>query len=237
MNRLFSKSWPKELLLPLAVLLLLTLLFRNTDLDMQIERHFYRAGQGWIYAHDWLWMLLYRRGMIPGIGIGVVALGGLLFAWKLPGLRRQWRSYLLLLLLLALGPGLLVNSAFKDHWGRSRPKQVKEFGGPLPYVKVWDRGVPGVGKSFPSGHASIGFFTIAPYFVLRRRRRRLGTGFLIGGTLYGLLMGCGRMVQGGHFPSDVLWAWGMVYLPGLLLCYLLKPERRPEPQLSPPTFI
>lgn len=237
MYRSLRNSWLKELLLPLAGLLLLTLLFRSTDLDMRIERHFYRTGQGWLYAHDWLWMLLYRRGMIPGVLIGVVGLGGLLLGWKLPRWRRQWRSYLLLLLLLAIGPGLLVNSAFKDHWGRSRPKQVREFGGQLPFVKVWDRGVPGVGQSFPSGHASIGFYTIAPFFILRRRRRGLAWGFLIGGTLYGLLMGCGRMVQGGHFPSDVLWAWGMVYLPGLLLCYLLKPERPPEPRLSPATFI
>jgi membrane-associated PAP2 superfamily phosphatase len=225
------------LLLPLIGLLLLTLLFRASDLDLQITRHFYRAGEGWIYADHWFWMLLYKRGMIPGVLIGALGLGGVLLGWKLPKLRRQWRSWLLLFLLLALGPGLLVNTLFKDHWGRTRPKQAIEFGGQLPFIKVWSRGEPGVAKSFPSGHASIGFYTIAPYFVLRRRRQRWGRGFLLGGTGYGLLMGCGRIAQGGHFPSDVVWAWGMVYLSGLLLCYLLKPEAQPEAPLPPPAFI
>jgi len=219
------KPWLKELLLPLAVLLLLTWAFRSTDLDLDIARNFYRTGRGWQFADDWLWVLLYRYGMIPGVLVGLCGIGGLLFGLKLAKLRRQWRSHLLLVLLLAIGPGLLVNSVFKDHWGRSRPKQVIEFGGDLPYVKVWDRGESREGRSFPSGHAAIGFYTIAPYFVLRRRRRRLAHGFLIGGTAYGLLMGCGRMVQGGHFASDVLWAWGMVYLSGVLLGYLLKPEQ------------
>lgn len=237
MNRSPAKPWIMELLLPLSILLLLTLIFRYSDLDLQISHKFYRAGQGWIYADQWLWMLLYRRGMIPGLLIGFGGFGGLLLGWKLPKLSRQWRSCLLLALLLAIGPGLLVNTVFKDHWGRTRPKHVVELGGEKPFVKVWDRSESGQGKSFPSGHASIGFYTIAPYFVLRRRRRHLARGFLFGGTVYGLLMGCGRIAQGGHFASDVLWSWGMVYFAGLLLCYLLKPEQPPEPLSPSPAFI
>lgn len=216
-----------ELGLPLLVLLVLTLIFRNSDIDMQLARYCYSPEAGWRFKDFWLWELLYQRGMIPGVIIGVIGLGGLLLGWKLPQLRRQWRSYLLLLLLLAIGPGLLVNAIFKDHWGRTRPKHVVEFGGHLPYLKVWERGEPGASKSFPSGHASIGFYVIAPYFVLRKRRKLVAKVFLLGGTLYGALMGAGRLAQGGHFPSDVLWAWGMVYLSGILLCYLLKPERLP----------
>lgn len=226
-----------ELGLPVLVLLLLTLLFRFSDLDMQASRYFYRAGDGWWFADFWLVQLLYTRGMIPGILLGAIALGGLLLGLKLSRLRRQWRSYLLLLLLLAIGPGLLVNSVFKEYWGRTRPKQVIEFGGQLPFLKVWQRGTPGVGKSFPSGHASIGFYLMAPYFVLRKRRKKLAKGFLLGGTLYGTLMGIGRVAQGGHFPSDVLWAWGMVYLSGLLLCYLLRPEDQLDRYQPPATFI
>jgi membrane-associated PAP2 superfamily phosphatase len=220
--------WKIELALPIAVLLVLTFLFRLTDLDIWISQHFYHTGQGWLYADYGLWQLLYTRGMIPGFLIGTVALAGLLAGIFSLKLRGQWRSFLLLLLLLAIGPGLLVNTIFKDNWGRTRPNKVIEFDGPLPFIKVWDLGSRGGGKSFPSGHASIGFYTIAPYFVLRRRRPRIAMGFLVGGTLYGLLMGCGRIVQGAHFGSDVLWAWGMVYLAGLFLCYWLRPESEPK---------
>ncbi len=237
MDKMAQKTLLYELILPLLLLLLLTLLFRQTDLDMQIARFCYQPDAGWRFRDFWLWQLLYQRGMIPGILLGSIGLGGLLLGWKLPKLRRQWRSYLLLLLLLAIGPGLLVNSVFKDNWGRSRPKHVVEFGGQLPFLKVWDRGERGVSKSFPSGHASIGFYLIAPYLILRKRRKRLAKGFLLGGTIYGVLMGAGRMAQGGHFPSDVLWAWGMVYLSGLLLCYLLRPEELAEPPGPAPTFV
>jgi len=34
-------------------------------------------------------------------------------------------------------------------------------------------------------------------------------------------MGLGRMIQGGHFASDVIWAGGLIYLIGLILYYLL----------------
>lgn len=41
---------------------------------------------------------------------------------------------------------------------------------------------------------------------------------MIGAALgYGLLMGCGRIVQGGHFVSDVLWSGVIV----VLITYLL----------------
>lgn len=237
MNDSPQKRLLLELGLPLLLLLLLTLLFRLSDLDMQAARYCFAADEGWRFKDFWLWQLLYKRGMIPGVLIGVVGLGGLLLGLKWRKPRRNWRAYLLLLLLLAIGPGLLVNSIFKENWGRSRPKHVIEFGGHLPFLKVWERGEPGASKSFPSGHASIGFYLIAPYFVLRRRRKKLAAGFLLFGTAYGALMGLGRLAQGGHFPSDVIWAWGMVYLSGLLLCYLLKPEKQPDSYRSPATFV
>jgi membrane-associated PAP2 superfamily phosphatase len=40
------------------------------------------------------------------------------------------------------------------------------------------------------------------------------------GLAYGTVMGIGRMVQGGHFATDVLWAWGLTYLTGLILAYI-----------------
>ena len=36
-----------------------------------------------------------------------------------------------------MGPGILVNSVFKDHWGRARPVTVEQFGGDLVFSPVW----------------------------------------------------------------------------------------------------
>lgn len=209
---------------PLLVLVIVTVVCRLTDLDMAFQRGLYRAGQGWVHSDFWLWQLLYKAGMVPGLLIGLAGMVCLLAGFKVRSLWRYWRPSLFLFLLLAIGPGLLVNSVFKENWGRPRPRQVVEFGGDMPFLPVWQKGVAGEGNSFASGHASIGFYTLAPFFVLRRRNRFWARVALAAGMTYGALMGAGRMVQGGHFFSDVVWAWGFVFLSGVTLYYLLKPD-------------
>ena len=39
------------------------------------------------------------------------------------------RTVVFLIATMALGPGLMANVLLKDHWGRSRPIDVKQFGG------------------------------------------------------------------------------------------------------------
>jgi membrane-associated PAP2 superfamily phosphatase len=110
-------------------------------------------------------------------------------------------------------------------WGRPRPIDIVDFNGSRPYHQVYQPAGPDMGKSFPSGHAAIGFYTIAPFFVLRRRKPRAALGLLLAGGGYGALMSVGRMLQGGHFLSDVLWSGYLVHMTGMLLYYLLHPDR------------
>ena len=86
-------------------------------------------------------------------------------------------------------------------------------------------------SSFPSGHASIAFYWMAPGFVLANRQRRLSLGFFAGGTAYGLAMGAIRIAQGGHFLSDVIWAGAIVYLTGVVLAWLILRDRSPHPEV------
>jgi len=200
------------------VLLVLTVLFRLTEADLMICHWFYGEGhEAWIFA-DWsVCIFLYYFGPIPGL---VMGLGGLLVAilsrWH--GLLRPWTgSGLFLCLLLALGPGVLVNGVFKPNWYRPRPKQVSDFGGKQAFVYVWDIAPQTPSRSFPSGHASMGFYLMAPAFLLYRRRPQLALFFLALGSTAGLSIGIARLAQGGHFPSDILWSGGMVYAAGLIL--------------------
>lgn len=113
-----------------------------------------------------------------------------------------------LLVALALGPGLLINGILKEFWGRARPATIQEFGGKLefsPPLTPSDQCQSNC--SFASGHASAGFFPVAMSFVCLNHRRK----FFCAGIFYGLLTGFTRIVQGGHFLSDVIFAGLMVY--------------------------
>jgi membrane-associated PAP2 superfamily phosphatase len=155
-----------------------------------------------------------------------LAFGGLLlfgigvFSKKI---RRYRKIGLFLVLLMVIGPGIIVNSTFKGHWGRPRPREIVDFGGKRPFLTVWDKNKASEGHSFPSGHASMGYYLIAPYFFLSRTERKGGSFFfLFLGLGYGTLMGIGRIIQGAHFASDVLWSAGFVYFTGVGLYYLLR---------------
>lgn len=132
--------------------------------------------------------------------------------------RRRAATYLLLVALV--GPLLLVNGVFKEHWGRARPSQVVEFGGTKEFTRA---AIPANqcarNCSFVSGHASVGFYFLALAFVWPHRRM-LWLGI---GTAAGLLVGLVRIVQGGHFLSDVVFAGIVVYLTARGLAALMHP--------------
>lgn len=223
---------------PLAFLLPLTLLFRFSDLDIILARLFFVPGAGWVHQHENPWMFLYRYGVIPAWVMTVAACCVLASSFFSTTMREYRKKALFFILLLIMGPGLVVNVIFKDHWGRPRPVDVNLFSGQLAFHSVWEPGVAGQGKSFPSGHASMGFYLFAPFFLLSRTKNKQAIFFLGLGLGYGCLIGLTRMIQGGHFASDILWSAGFVYLCALALYYLLGLDRQPNPssnsRVSPP---
>jgi lipid A 4'-phosphatase len=187
-------------------------------LDLAVAAWYFDPQQGFVYAQqDWV-IAVYK--VFAHIHLWVILL--LFWLWftswhwarKGEVLLRRKLSYLLLV--LALGPGLLVNGVFKAEWGRARPATVSELGGERLYTP------PGVVSdqcerncSFVSGHASMGFFPLALAWVFGRRR------WLWLGLASGALVGCGRMLQGAHFFSDVLFAGWSVYAVALLCAWWL----------------
>lgn len=207
---------------PIAVLAAVTVVFWKTDADVAIERHFWRAGVGWVFEDAQPWQGLYRLGVVPAWVVALSALTVLVGSRWVSRWARHRRKAAFLVIVMVVGPGLLVNSVFKDHWGRPRPLDVYELGGDRDYVPVWVKSPPGNGNSFASGHASTGFYLFTPFFFVRRRSLIRGLGYLALGLAYGSLVGLARMIQGAHFASDVVWAAGIVYLTGLAFYYILR---------------
>jgi len=209
--------------------LAITAAFGATGADLAVASYFYVPGAGWPQGHDEPWSFLYRYGHIPGFVLAAVAGAVFALSFVIERFRRDRTAALFIVVFLALGPGLVVNTVFKDHWGRPRPADIEQFGGTEAYRHAWDPGRPGQGRSFPSGHAAIGFFLMAPFFVLRSRAPGWALKVLATGVLYGGLMGLGRMIQGGHFLTDIIWSGVLVYLTGVVLCHAFRLDREGPP--------
>lgn len=207
-----------DLLILLAIGVLLVA-FPQTDLA--VTGLFYDSDRGFFLKDQWLVRVVYD--LVPWITRTVIVslVLFLLAAWTFSRRReffvRRRRAALYLLLVMIVGPGLLVNSVFKDHWGRARPSQVAEFGGDKQFTRA---ALPtdqcAKNCSFVSGHASVGFYFLAFAFVTRRRAL-----WLAAGTGLGLGIGLVRIMQGGHFFSDVIFCGIIVYLTARVLYALM----------------
>jgi len=213
-----------------VVLAVATAWLRLGDTDLALQSRFFVPGEGWPTGGEQPWRALYRFGVIPAWIISLSALGLLVASvWKkrlAPARRTAW----FLVLVMAVGPGLVVNDVFKKHWGRPRPKDVVTLGGEKPFLEVWEKG-PNArwGNSFASGHAATAFYVATPFFLLRRSKRRRALVWLLAGLTYGALMGVARMAQGAHFLSDIVWAAGFVWIIALVFFYALRLHRNESP--------
>jgi membrane-associated PAP2 superfamily phosphatase len=197
--------------------LLLILLATLVDMDARLSAYFYdpTAASRWFLKTSAPWSWLYHYGEWP---TAILAIGAALI-WGGSLWRRSWACYrracALIILAVMLGPGLLVNGLLKPLWGRPRPAQTVLFGGPHPYEHWWQPGDIGGGRSFPSGHAAMGYVLVLGMCLVPPRRSAWLRGLVLGGALaYGSLLGATRVIQGGHFLSDVLWS-------GSLMCFLV----------------
>lgn len=202
-------------------LLFSTMLIASTGLDIKISSIFSMAGT-WPMTNLFPWRQLYLIDRAPAIVLAGAALFIAGYSYKKPALKHWRKAGLFLALFLIIGPGLIVNSGFKDHWGRPRPREIVQFGGKKEFLQPWQKGISGGGRSFPSGHSSAAFFMIAPFFIYRRRKPGIARNWLVGGMIFGVLMSLTRIIQGAHFLSDNLWAFGIVYLVGLWLAAAMK---------------
>lgn len=220
-----------DLSLPVIILALGSIIIRRWGLDLGISGAFFSQG-GWQGKEIALLDLIYKYGTLPSLLLALTGLGVFIAGFLQPRLQRLRREALYLALVMAIGPGLLVNAALKDHWGRPRPRNVTAFQGRYAFEEVLQIDPSSPGESFPSGHASMGFYAYVLYFLGRGRKKLVSFLLWSGATLYGAGMGLMRIAQGGHFGSDVLWSGGLIYLVCAAMYYSMRLDHKPGAWLS-----
>lgn len=222
MSRFFKWSF----YFPIGILFIGSLLFRVFPWDMKWADVMHSPDGGWDQDQTGFWKFLYDFGIVPAV---LLVLGA--FVFLMLGVGHPWRKYrkiqFYLISCLAVGPGLITNGLLKEFWGRPRPKQISDFGGAFPYEPLLVIDPVSTGKSFPCGHATMGFFFFALGFALLHRGKHWMSWGVVTGLLLGGLIGYARLVQGGHFPSDTLWAAGVCWFTSLGLYYAYGLHKSP----------
>ena len=101
---------------------------------------------------------------------------------------------------------VVINLLLKNMWGRARPDEILELGGKETF-SAWFAISDACSKncSFVSGDAAVGFSIVVLYFLTNKII------FLWMSLVCGLSLGLIRILEGGHFASDVLAALVVVY--------------------------
>ncbi|HEU0117163.1 MAG TPA: phosphatase PAP2 family protein, partial [Alphaproteobacteria bacterium] len=123
------------------------------------------------------------------------------------------KKWAFLFLALILGPCLIANVIFKDHWGRARPREIVEFGGTRHFSPALvPQEVVKKNESFISGDAAFGFYLPSFAYVVPMvsRKRNLSRRVFWSCMGVGSLFGLSRLAMGAHFLSDIIYA--MVFM-------------------------
>ena len=221
---MYRPSWLSPLTLyVLAAFLVLCLVFVNfPEIDVWVSSAVFDEDKGGFY--------LSRLGIVQFSYVFFAKLGAVLVLFYLVWIiwsyfpnhdrrfvvRRRPAIYFLLAVLL-IGPGIVTHNIFKDNWGRARPHKTVMFNGSSDFTPAWQMTDQcHLNCSFLSGHAAIGYYPLCLYFLFGKRRRY----WITLGLMMGLASGLGRVLQGKHFLSDILFSFFVVYFTSSF-CYEL----------------
>ncbi|WCN10296.1 phosphatase PAP2 family protein [Marinomonas mediterranea] len=180
------------------------------ELDLYVSGLFYDSATSSFPANDnsfvkfIYWIFKEMPAVIVPVLLGLCVLT--LFKTGPEWSKVHKRKWYFMLAFLLIGPGIIVHTGFKDNWDRARPRHVVEFGGSkqfTPPLVVSDQCKKNC--SFVSGHAAMGFAFIALGWVLKSRP------WLFFGLGLGLFVGGIRVLQGGHFLSDIIFSGFICY--------------------------
>ena len=209
----------------LACFLLSSTLFALLPgIDIAVSSLFFDGG---FHISERWWQKLLRDGMGYFVCLSLASVLGIYLLNRFTGrtlLNIDGRKVCFLFLVLALGAGLIVNTGFKDNFGRARPRDVAEFGGKKLFTPAFVVSREcSTNCSFSSGEGAAGFFSLSLALVLSRRRALLAAAAGLG-----IVVSAARIIAGAHFLSDtVVSFFVMLIVTDVLYFYIVlrEPDR------------
>ena len=207
-NLFFSNKFHLSLVVFLFLAIFLSV---GSSFDIYLSHLFYFGNNQFLLQSYYYTTIFVRKIILPGIIIYIYILP--IFSFFLP-LKKfylkyefKFRDIFFLWIISIFNLGIVVNLFFKNTWGRARPGDILQLGGKenfTPWFQISDACTSNC--SFVSGDAAVGFSLIALYFLTKR------IVFFWLSLFFGFGIGLVRIMEGGHFVSDVVMAAMILYL-------------------------
>ena len=187
------------------------------QIDLYVSSLFF-DGTKFPFKKTWFEQLFFHsvRPMIITFSVISIAIFIYNFFMKKNILNINAKVLLYLILTLSIAPGLIVNATLKDNWGRARPNESVNFGGTKEFTPAFIPTNQG-GYSFSSGHAAAAF-SLMGFVVLASKRRKMWMAIVLS---YASAMSLVRIAAGGHFLSDTVTSFFIVYISTSILYMLI----------------
>ena len=102
---------------------------------------------------------------------------------------------------------IIINLLLKNTWGRARPGDISQLDGEETFTPWYQTSSScDVNCSFVSGDAAVGFSIIVLYFLIKKEI------FFWLSLFFGFVLGTIRIMEGGHFISDIVMAGVVVFI-------------------------
>ncbi len=204
----------------LSFLLLSGVFLLYPQIDIYVSSLFYDGSR--FYSNGLFWEDTLNRSVRPLIIFLFLTTFGTFIYNKIKrknllGINSKVMLYIFLV--LSIAPGLIVNLVLKENWGRERPTKIIEFGGNKEFSPAFVMTESG-GRSFSSGHAAAAFSVIG-FALLAKSRKKLWMSLAIA---YGAGVSLSRIAAGGHFLSDVVTSFFIVWITTHILYLIIFKE-------------
>ena len=230
-NRQTGKALPVSGLAKFACIMLVVFsaaFMQVPAIDLAVSNVFFAPDDGFaLTGNEGLKAL---RSASSALTVGIASLAVL--AIFVPAIFPRWSGMIrpsqgvFLLTTLTVGPGIIVNSVLKNHWGRARPRDTLELGGDWPFTPAWANVDHCSGNcSFVSGEASAVFWLVALACIAPKSWRLpvVAVALMFAGAV-----SIGRLAVGAHYLSDVVIAWAITLLVVAIGRWLLLDRHRAE---------
>ena len=196
----------------LTITLLLSIIFfLFPSLDITVSGLFFGQDGKFIATESDWFIYFIRKMLLPLLALLVffvpiaAVIKQIYFKEKI--LNIPVREWVYLFSCLIVGTGVVVNSIFKNLWGRARPNDTIQFGGQEPFTIPWlNVDYCSTNCSFVSGDVS--FFTLSLAVLIIFNRTSLNTFAYASILLISLL----RIMEGDHFLSDTVMSFIITYV-------------------------